>query len=89
MFLHYVFSDKVADWNAHVKITCLFRKTSLSWDHLERPTFWLINSKLTGLGLEFYMWTFFTSVKFYYLGAGLRFYLRVEDKAYWRNEQQE
>lgn len=94
MVLHYIFSDKVADWNAHVKITCHFRKTQSLYKNLiklgpSRMTYLLINSKLTGLGLEFYMWTFFTSAKFYYLEAGLGFCLRVEDKAYWRDEQQE
>lgn len=52
-------------------------------------TYLLINSKLTDLGLEFYMWTFFSSAKFYYLEVGLGFCLRVEDKAYLRDEQQE
>lgn len=94
MFLHYIFSDKVADWNAHVKITCHFRKTQALYKNLiklgpSRMTYLLINSKLTDLGLEFYMWTFFPSAKFYYLEAGLGSCLRVEDEAYLRDEQRE
>lgn len=67
IFLHYVFSDKIADWNAHEKITCHFRRTQSLYKNFiklgpSRMTYLLINSKLTGLGLGI------LHVNFLYLG---------------------